>query len=276
MSIGFASNFFCVGEYLPDRVESVLSNGGPMDSVWHESLYWKLRDVLVFDVVDWEDVKNGIDARRRGYKTIVDVVNYQSNHDHDRLLVELGKERQIFDKDAFHRVQTAFAVQATAFGLMMIWMGEEIGEYKEKTPGIAKLEWTLIEDREDNSNAINKQQLQYYKDVIHLRKSNLALTSPNLEFIYEHIDNRILAWRRWSSPPDDNQVLIIFNMSSTTYENYDIPNVSTNGLWFEWLNNNKEYIIENNTLKIDSFTDHSIKILVYQMKKNDANHRSVA
>ena len=247
-----------------------------MDGVWHDSFYWKIRESMVNESPDLDVLKDVIDGRRQGYKNITDLVNYNSNHDHDRLLVDLGKELQLFDEDAFRRVRMSFAIQATSFGLMMIWMGSEIGEYKEKTPGVAKLDWSLIEDREDNSNAINKQQLQYYKDVIHLRKSNLALTSPNLEFIYEHIDNRILAWRRWSSPPDDNQVLIIFNMSSTTYENYDIPNVSTNGLWFEWLNNNKEYIIENNTLKIDSFTDHSIKILVYQMKKNDANHRSVA
>src|ERR1700722_18511582 len=69
----------------------------------------------------------------------------------------------------------AFTIAATSYGLIMIWMGEEIGEYKEKTIGIAKLDWSLIEDREDNSNAINKQHLQYYKDIIQLRKLNLYL-----------------------------------------------------------------------------------------------------
>ena len=135
-----------------------------MDGLWHDSFYWKIREAVVFDSPCWEELKNVIDARRQGYKNITDVVNYQSNHDHDRLLVELGKrnlysyyifmqkmhyilgkERQIFDKEAFRRVRMAFAIQATSYGLMMIWMGEEIGEYKEKTPGVAKLDWSLIE-----------------------------------------------------------------------------------------------------------------------------------
>ncbi|CAF5161554.1 unnamed protein product [Rotaria magnacalcarata] len=60
-----------------------------------------------------------------------------------------------------------------------------------------------IEDREDNSYAINKEQLEFYKDAIQLRKSNAALTSPNFEFIFEDENNFILAWhRRISSTPD--------------------------------------------------------------------------
>jgi len=90
---GYAPNFFCVGEYLPDKVEAVMSNGGPMDGIWHDSFYWKIREAIVFDTVNWEELKNVIDARRQGYKNTTDIVNYQSNHDHDRLLVELGKEK---------------------------------------------------------------------------------------------------------------------------------------------------------------------------------------
>jgi len=69
-----------------------MSNGGPMDGIWHDSFYWKIRQAVVFDTPNLEDLKNAIDARREGYKNITDVVNYQSNHDHDRLLVELGKK----------------------------------------------------------------------------------------------------------------------------------------------------------------------------------------
>ena len=88
---GFGADFYCVGEYLPDRTEAVISNNGPMDGIWHDSFYWKIRDAIVFDTPNWKELKNVIDARRQGYKNITDVVNYQSNHDHDRLLVELGK-----------------------------------------------------------------------------------------------------------------------------------------------------------------------------------------
>ncbi|CAF1326036.1 unnamed protein product [Adineta ricciae] len=276
---GYAPDFFCVGEYLPDRIESVLSNGGPMDGLWHDSFYWKLRDAIVFDAVNWNELKDVIDSRRQGYRNLVDIVNYQSNHDHDRLLVELGKERQIFDRDAFHRVRLGLAIQATAFGLMMIWMGEEIGEYKEKTPGVAKLDWSLIEDREDNSNSINREHLQYYKDVIQLRKRNAALTTPNLDFIYEHTDNQILVWYRWNNETDksriqENHVVVVCNWSSQTYEKYEIFNMPRNGHWYEWLNNDKEYLVEHNKLIVENLMDHSARIFVYELKRCEDDQRS--
>jgi len=86
---GFGTNFYCVGEYLPDKPEYVLSNGGPMDGVWHDSFYWKIREAMVTETPNLEELKDVIDARRQGYKNITDVVNYNSNHDHDRLLVDL-------------------------------------------------------------------------------------------------------------------------------------------------------------------------------------------
>jgi 1,4-alpha-glucan branching enzyme len=188
-------------------------------------------------------------------------------------LFSLGKEHQIFDEDAFRRVRMAFTLQATSYGLMMIWMGAEFGEYKEKTPGIAKLDWTLIEDREDNSNFINKEQLQYYKDVIQLRKLNLALITPNLEFIFENEDDQIMVWHRWNSPKHDphkqgDHVVAVCNWSSTTYEIYEILNIPRNGKWYEWLNNDKEYLVENNKLIIDNFIDHTVKVFIYEIKKH--------
>ena len=199
----------------------------------------------------------------------------------DFITFTLGKERQIFDTDAFRRVRMAFTLQATSYGLMMIWMGEEFGEYKEKTPGVAKLDWSLTENREDNANAINKEQLQYYKDVIQLRKLNLALTTPNLEFIYEHIDNQIMAWYRWNTtindiPKQENHVIIVCNWSSTTYEKYEILNIPRSGKWYEWLNNDKEYIVENNKLTIDNFIDCTTRIFIHQMKRCDNDKRSSA
>jgi len=172
----------------------------------------------------------------------------------------------------------AFALQATSYALMMIWMGEEIGEYKEKTPGVAKLDWSLIEDREDNSNALNKQQLQYYKDVIQLRKLNLALTAPNLEFIFEEENDQIMVWHRWNSPAHDphkqgDHVVVVANWSSTIYEKYEILNIPRNGKWYEWLNDDKEYVVENNKLTIENFIDHTVRIFVYEDKKSvEKNH----
>ena len=246
-----------------------------MDGCWHDTFYYKLREAIILDQPNWEELKNGIDGRRRGYKTIVDLVNYQSNHDHDRVLVDLGKERQIFDKDAFRRVQMAFAVYSSAFGLMMMWMGAELGEYKERTQGQAKIDWSLIENRPDNSNAINKEHLQYCKDVIHFRKSNSAMVSPNLEFIFENLDDKIMAWHRWADASEErkqeeNHVVIVCNWSADrTFDRYEITGIPCNGSWYEWLNNDQEYIVENQTLIIESFIDHTARFFVFQKKKNN-------
>ena len=88
---GFAPEFYCVGEYLPDRIEGVKSNGGPMDGLWHDSFYWTLRDILLYDNTDIGRLKAGIDCRQQGFLGVTNVVNYIGNHDHDRMLVEMGK-----------------------------------------------------------------------------------------------------------------------------------------------------------------------------------------
>lgn len=58
---------------------------------WHDSFYWTLRDILLHENVDIGRLKAGIDCRQQGFLGVTNVVNYIGNHDHDRMLVELGK-----------------------------------------------------------------------------------------------------------------------------------------------------------------------------------------
>jgi len=69
--------------------------------------------------------------------------------------------------------------------------------YKEKTCGIAKIDWSLIADREDNSNEMNKKLLAFYHGLIDLRKGNKAFYTTNLEFVHEDHDAKVLAYQRW-------------------------------------------------------------------------------
>jgi len=69
--------------------------------------------------------------------------------------------------------------------------------YKEKTCGIAKIDWSLIADREDNSNEMNKKLLAFYHGLINLRKGNKAFYTTNLEFVHEDHDAKVLAYQRW-------------------------------------------------------------------------------
>jgi 1,4-alpha-glucan branching enzyme len=152
--------FYCVAEFLPD--EPCITNiDGPMDGCnirrhvlcinelilclgWHDSFYWTLREILLYDNTDIGRLKTVIDCRQQGFLGVTNVVNYIGNHDHDRMLVELGrfefenfssnislclgKERSIFSEEAFKRIRLGVVIQMTSIGIPMIWMGEEIGE----------------------------------------------------------------------------------------------------------------------------------------------------
>jgi len=78
-------------------------------------------------------------------------------------MVELG-DREIFDEEAF-KGQLGAVLLSTAVGVPLIWMGEEFGEYKPKTPDSAKIDWTLL------SHDLNRGLFEYYKGLIGLRKS---------------------------------------------------------------------------------------------------------
>ena len=62
-----------------------------MDGVWHYTGYLKLREAILKEPSKLDELKDFIDARRKGFKKMTDLVNYQSNHDHDRLVVDLGQ-----------------------------------------------------------------------------------------------------------------------------------------------------------------------------------------
>ncbi len=69
--------------------------------------------------------------------------------------------------------------------------------YKEKTPDVAKIDWSLIADREDDSNRINKNLLAFYRGLVLLRKENKAFFQTNLDFIHEDHNTKVLAYQRW-------------------------------------------------------------------------------
>ena len=62
---------------------------------------------------------------------------------------------------------------------------------------MAKIDWSLMADREDHSNQINRNLLAFYRGLIRLRKSNRAFFSTNLSFLHEDHDSKVLAYQRW-------------------------------------------------------------------------------
>jgi len=244
--------FYNIAEHIPETADLV-GPEGPMDGCWHESFYWCVLEHICGDTFDLERLKDALDGKRQGYLGTTNVVNYLTNHDHERLMSELA-EREIFEAAAFGRAKLGAVLLMTAVGVPLIWMGEEFGEYKPKSPDPRKLEWPLL------GNDLNRGLFEYYKGLIALRKQNHALYTENINFFHEDPDSKVLAYIRWNDAGD--RVVVVANFSDQFLAGYQIPNFSEVGTWHEWTGN---YDVEvgDAGLTID-LGEYEAKVLVWQ------------
>lgn len=127
----------------------------------------------------------------------------------------------------------------TAVGVPMIWMGDEFGENVPKTEHSNKINWNLLESES------NKELLEYYKNLIELRKSHAAFYAATCEFFHEDPDSRVISFNRFDH--DSNNAVIVLNLSDRDLENYTIQNFPLTGECIEWTSKNK-MTIDNNSL----------------------------
>ncbi|MDZ8056111.1 MAG: alpha-amylase family glycosyl hydrolase [Aulosira sp. ZfuVER01] len=222
-----AKPFYNIAEHIPETT-SITNIDGPMDGCWHDSFRHTVTVHICGDTFDLESLKDVIDAKRQGFMGATNVVNYLTNHDHDRLMVELGN-RNIFDEEAFRRAKLGVAILMTSVGVPLVWMGEEFGEYKPKQPESAKIDWTLL------GNELNSSLFEYYKGLINLRKNSHALYTENIDFIHENPEAKVLAYSRWND--EGSRVVVIANFSENFLAGYHVPNFPCGGTWHEWTAN---------------------------------------
>ncbi len=244
--------FYNVAEHIPETT-SIVGIDGPMDGCWHDSFYHTVLAHICGDRFDLEELKSVLDCRRQGFLGATDVVNYLTNHDHNHLMAELG-DRGVLDEAAFKRAKLGAVLLITAVGVPLIWMGEEFGEYKHKTPESAKIDWTLL------GNALNRGLWEYYKGLIHLRKNNHALYTENIDFFHEDPDSQVLAYVRWND--EGSRVVVVANVSDNYYAGYNVPHFPEKGTWHEWTG---DYSLESgdDNLLID-LPEYEAKVFVWQ------------
>jgi 1,4-alpha-glucan branching enzyme len=250
--IAGAKPFYNIAEYIPETT-SITGQEGPMDACWHESFYHGVLKHISGEIFNLEELKQVLDCKRQGFPGATNVVNYLTNHDHNRLMVELA-DRGIFDAEAFKRAKLGAVLLMTAVGVPMMWMGQEFGEYKSKTPDPAKIDWTLLQ------NDLNQELFEYYKGLIALRKSNPALYSENIDFFHENPDSKVIAYGRWNG--EGSRVVAVANFSDQFLAGYQVPNFPANGTWHEWTRN---YDIEsgNDQIVVD-LAEYEAKVFVWQ------------
>ncbi|MDZ8189924.1 MAG: alpha-amylase family glycosyl hydrolase [Nostoc sp. ChiSLP02] len=247
--------FYNIAEHIPDT-KTVVKPDGPLDGCWHESFHYFVVPSICGKSFELEQIKQILDPRKQGYATATNVINYLATHDREHSLRELGNAG-IFGAEAFKRAKLAATLLITAMGIPMLWMGEEFGEYHQKSKTVTqpqKITWSLLESDE------NQKLFEYYQKLIALRKQNLALQSNEIEFFYENANDKVLAYRRWDK--DDSHVVVVVNFSSLNLTKYEIPNFPNAEYWRDWFDNS-EVKVENNSLAID-LPSYAAKIFVWQ------------
>jgi glycosidase len=74
----------------------------------------------------------------------------------------------------------------------------------------------------DAPQSRNRSLLNLFKRLIKLRHELAVLRSDNMEFFYEHFDDRVLAYSRRS---DKEMVILVINFSSNNKDGYTLKNV---------------------------------------------------
>jgi 1,4-alpha-glucan branching enzyme len=220
--------FINIAEYLPETPALVgpPDSGKPMDACWHDAFFWRIaNDDLAENKFDVNQVKDALQPLRQGFTDCTQVVNYVSNHDHLRLMPHMA-ESLIFDEAAFARAKLAATLVMTAVGIPMIWMGEEFGDSHPRKTEPQKIDWTLLK------NDCNRDLREHYKKVIALRRQNPALQGNNLDFLYEHADDGILAFLRWDDA--GKKVIVIANLKDQPHDSVTIPSLPS-GEWDDYL-----------------------------------------
>jgi 1,4-alpha-glucan branching enzyme len=243
--------FINIAEHIPETAK-ITNSDGPMDSCWHTSFYHTLLDLLCQGKYDAERLKDVLDPKRQGFMGSANVVNYLSNHDHNRLMVKLG-EQKVFGRAAFRRISLGMVLMMTGVGIPMIWMGEEFGEYKPKTIDSAKIDWSLLDNDE------NQSLLDFVRGLTTLRKQTHALYTNNIDFFHDDSEAKVLAYVRWNT--EGSQVAVLANCSAHYLADYTVKNFPQGGTWHEWTHD-YDINVDGTELTLD-LPEYEAKVLVW-------------
>ncbi len=107
-------------------------------------------------------------------------------------------------------------VLLTAPGVPMLFQGQEMLATGTFNDPPAPLDWSLVTS--------NEKGLALYRDAIRLRRNldgaSAALASKEVAIVHRHDQNKVLAYRRGQSPPED--VLVVVNLRNRGYTRYDV------------------------------------------------------
>jgi len=170
-------------------------------------------------------------------------VVYHESHDEagngeltDRTLnVAVNGAALTSDTRSFAEARCRFAAGVTflSAGIPMFLFGEEVGSEKKFIYG------HVLENREnlrDLRQGSGSRLFEFYRSLIRLRHSSPALRSPDIDVVYVHNANRILAFRRWGG---GQHILVVASLNNRAFADFPYALNSEripNGRWTEVFN----------------------------------------
>ena len=230
-----------------------------MDAAWHENFKCQVGATVLGVPNDGREPFN-LDALARildphtdGFSGAFNVVNYIDNHDHNRIMWDLGEVAKTFDESAFRRVKLGAAILMTAPGVPMLWMGQEFGFARPKSLGWDRLDWTLL------NNEMNSDLLRRYRALIKLRTSTPALQGESgYEVICQDQERCIFGYKRWDD--QGGIVVVVANLQGVYAGEVKIGNWPGDGKWHEYLYN---YDVEvQGGILTDTLAESEVKIYI--------------
>ncbi|HBM79325.1 MAG TPA: alpha-glycosidase [Clostridiaceae bacterium] len=213
---------FIVGEIQHEACSWL--KGDQLDSIMNYPFKEVMNDFFAKRKITAEKFDNELSAARALYmKNInMNLLNLLDSHDTPRFLTECGGD--------VCRMKLAVAFQYTYIGMPYIYYGDEVGMLGGNDPLCRKcMIW-------DDSKQ-NKELLEFYRTLNHIRKENKALVYGDYKTIYKN--KNIIAFKRMLN---NEKIIVILNNSD------DDLKVRIEGIAGSYLDllNGKEVNIENN------------------------------
>ncbi len=249
--------FYTIAENIPQD-PAVAGPNGPLDAAWHDDFMQQVCTTTLGVEKDGRQPFNidalltVLDPHKEGFSGAFNVVNYIDNHDHNRIMFDMGDIAKTFDEAAFRRVKLGASLLLTAPGVPMLWMGQEWGEALPKTTDWERISWAFLQ------NPLNADLQRYYSGLIFLRKTNRALQSNTFDTVFADPERAILAYKRWDDA--GGVVVVLANLKSEFVGELQIPNWPGDGKWHEY-HNNYDTEISGGVLT-DTLAESEVKIYI--------------
>lgn len=134
------------------------------------------------------------------------------------------------------RCRTVFGLSLFSAGTPMFFMGEEVGSASDYRYD------SFLQHREDLQGlraGRGRHLFRYYQEAIRLRRASEALRSREIEVLFVHDADRVVAFRRWSG---EEELLVVASLNDRAFtEGYALthPRLSA-GAWQEVFNSDAE------------------------------------